>query len=129
MKLEPLQSKTVILLRETYLAQKALGYEFAMEPRMEMDCLAHTAQRMLILMQDVLVQREQIAQYPSDWWQAVKQRFAPAWFLRRYPVMKTTIDMTVLYPRIAIPKERHTVTMQIVEPLQFQKQYSQWSDQ
>jgi hypothetical protein len=24
--------------------------------------------------------------YPADWWQAVKERFAPRWFLRRWPV-------------------------------------------
>jgi hypothetical protein len=23
---------------------------------------------------------------PLDWWEAVKERFAPAWFLQRYPV-------------------------------------------
>ena len=24
--------------------------------------------------------------YPEDWWQAFKQRWAPGWFLRRWPV-------------------------------------------
>lgn len=27
--------------------------------------------------------------YPADWWEAVKQRFAPQWFLRHYPVRMT----------------------------------------
>ena len=26
------------------------------------------------------------AKWPDGWWQAVKDRFAPAWFLRRWPV-------------------------------------------
>ena len=30
--------------------------------------------------------------WPRDWWQAVKQRFAPAWFLRRWPVLCDQID-------------------------------------
>ena len=28
---------------------------------------------------------------PADWWQHLKQRFAPAWVLRRWPV-ETTVD-------------------------------------
>lgn len=31
--------------------------------------------------------------YPATWWQHVKQRFAPAWYCRRYPVCFTTIDV------------------------------------
>ncbi len=27
-------------------------------------------------------------EYPRDWWEAVKERFAPAWALRRWPVRK-----------------------------------------
>jgi hypothetical protein len=28
--------------------------------------------------------------YPRDWWEAVKLRFAPVWFLQRRPVQMTT---------------------------------------
>lgn len=32
------------------------------------------------------------AAWPADWWEAVKQRFAPKWFLRRWPVRFDSID-------------------------------------
>ena len=31
--------------------------------------------------------------WPKDWWQAVKERFAPKWFLRRWPVLYERIDI------------------------------------
>ncbi len=30
--------------------------------------------------------------FPSSWWQHVKLRFAPRWWLRRYPVLITLVD-------------------------------------
>ena len=32
------------------------------------------------------------ALWPRDWWQAVKERFAPAWAKRRWPVIYESID-------------------------------------
>lgn len=45
---------------------------------------------------------KEIIRYPSDWWQAVKQRFAPAWFLKRYPVQFSTVTAILeeLYPEV-----------------------------
>ncbi len=31
--------------------------------------------------------------WPADWWQAVKDRWAPAWFLKRYPVQYKTLSV------------------------------------
>lgn len=56
-------------------------------------------------------------QYPADWWQAVKEHFAPAWFLRRWPVLYTRhhISIDVVYPelskRIKLPKESHKMIL------------------
>ena len=50
-----------------------------------------------------------IVRYPADWWQAVKDRFAPAWFRDRYPVKFVTIEASakMLYPDIEpIPRQR-----------------------
>lgn len=33
---------------------------------------------------------------PFNWWDAVKLRFAPAWFLRRYPAKTVTLERTLL---------------------------------
>lgn len=55
--------------------------------------------------------------YPADWQQAVKERFAPAWFRRRYPVRYTEHHITVdaVYPelskRLKIPKESHRLIL------------------
>ena len=42
-------------------------------------------------------------QYPRDWWQAVKERFAPKWLKRRWPIeySLTKIDITAFYPKLA----------------------------
>jgi hypothetical protein len=42
--------------------------------------------------------------YPADWWEAVKERFAPAWFLKRYPVKYTHKEFQVkaTYPELMI---------------------------
>lgn len=41
--------------------------------------------------------------YPADWWQAVKERFAPPWFLKRWPVKTTVWKARVMdtFPSIA----------------------------
>ena len=38
--------------------------------------------------------------YPADWWQAVKERFAPKFILNRWPVkyIKHYVDVNVIYP-------------------------------
>ena len=43
--------------------------------------------------------------YPCDWWQAVKERFAPKWFKRRWPVeySLTKVDVVAFYPLLAAP--------------------------
>jgi hypothetical protein len=45
------------------------------------------------------------AEYPSDWWQAFKQRWFPAWLLQRYPVKVRVVEIEVvaLYPSISAP--------------------------
>src|SRR5574341_1521167 len=38
--------------------------------------------------------------YPKDWWEALKQRFAPEWLLQRWPVecTKVVLEASALYP-------------------------------
>lgn len=53
--------------------------------------------------------------YPADWWQALRARFAPAWWLRRHPVVEVVTEVTprVVYPRlgIAMPRESHVLDL------------------
>lgn len=43
-----------------------------------------------------------LVQYPKTWWDAVKERFAPEWFIRRYPISRVeiTVHLEELYPEI-----------------------------
>lgn len=55
------------------------------------EIFAPMAQDVLViqLQQHLLSQsREFETSYPRDWWEALKERFAPAWFVRRYPVRR-----------------------------------------
>lgn len=47
--------------------------------------------------------------YPENWWEAVKERWAPKWFLKKYPVSYTVYTGKVFYPSIAIPDHREYV--------------------
>jgi hypothetical protein len=43
--------------------------------------------------------------YPANWWESFKKRWAPSWFLKRYPVRhdQITFEANAYYPDIAIP--------------------------
>lgn len=55
-------------------------------------------------------QDEHIISYPENWWEAVKERFAPAWFRDRYPVRFSTHTATLeeTFPNIE-PMEKGSV--------------------
>jgi hypothetical protein len=44
--------------------------------------------------------------WPATWWDAVKQRFAPAWFLKRYPVQENVVKCSLreLWPDFPLPQ-------------------------
>ena len=50
---------------------------------------------------------------PADWWSHVKTRFAPAWFLRRWPAKtrRETVDVVEHYPHILIPDNRAYISI------------------
>jgi hypothetical protein len=50
---------------------------------------------------------KEVVKYPSSWWDAVKERFAPQWFLKRYPSTFVTVVATTYFPDniMDFPKE------------------------
>lgn len=46
------------------------------------------------------------ASWPATWWDAVKQRWFPAWLLRRYPVRMESvrIEARALFPTVELPE-------------------------
>lgn len=49
------------------------------------------------------------AKWPADWWQAVRERWAPAWWLKRHPVKYEQIDRPVynICPHLNVPENRY----------------------
>jgi hypothetical protein len=60
-----------------------------------------------------------VVRYPADWWQSLKERFAPAWFRDRYPVRFTevTASLEELYPEIepALPDKGHVMKINVAK--------------
>lgn len=60
--------------------------------------------------------------YPADWWQAFRERWFRGrlgrWWLRKYPVQKTTHRIIVedLFPKIPVPDGRRYVEMAVIKP-------------
>lgn len=54
--------------------------------------------------------------YPSNWWQAVRERWAPTWWLKRYPVVYTTPVATVRakYPTIYFDNADHRAYVDVI---------------
>ena len=46
-------------------------------------------------------------EYPANWKEAIKERFAPRWLKHLWPVRKTVkrFEARILYPKISFPKE------------------------
>ncbi len=65
---------------------------------------------------------------PADWWQAVRERWLPSWWLKRYPV-KTKRLMLVkkttywrICPHVNIPtRERHLEFLAQIPPTQVER--------
>jgi hypothetical protein len=117
-------TKTVNLFVEKYHHETLIDWPFAERPVFEFRQVIEHLAVALHALQEVLVQRKCMAEYPSNWKEALKERFAPAWFLRRWPVRKTRIDMEVLYPEIAIPERKHTVRIAVRRPDDWLPPYS-----
>lgn len=64
-------------------------------------------------------------QWPHDWWQALKLRFAPWWFRRRYPVQYETFEqnafgkvyLSVFPDKTTKHREREPIAFQSYELL------------
>lgn len=44
-----------------------------------------------------------VIEVPADWWQHFKLRFAPGWFLMRWPMVMTTYHARGFCPDIQVP--------------------------
>lgn len=90
---------------------------FAERPSVRAEYLLETGRLMLYGMVRYAEQKCEPVIYPADWWQAVKQRFAPAWFLARWPAKMTIWEPFVIYPDIKLPDRAHRVQIRQLSEL------------
>jgi len=58
------------------------------------------------------------AKYPADWWQALKDRWFPAWLKQRYPVRMKQIIADHIFAELEPPEQvlgRETIRLRIVD--------------
>lgn len=63
-----------------------------------------------------------VFRYPETWWEAVKERFAPAWFRDRYPVrfLEVAVSLEETYPDFepAVPDKTPVVRLHILKSIE-----------
>lgn len=65
---------------------------------------------------DILVQDEELTQYPATWWEAVKERWFPAWLKKKCPVQYKTVWAEHRFPELDSPLgAREFVTIKVVK--------------
>lgn len=135
MNIDPLNSPAFKLaIKEHVLKAIHLNHHWRIDERSAERILHHTDLRyeicertrdlFILLVTQIYAgppQTKTISAYPADWWQAVKQRFAPKWFLRRYPVKTILFTITVqdIFPDIMpdIPGQYTTKLIMSVDQL------------
>ena len=94
-----------------YLDEKLA--DFGEPPKL--DISAHTSfmlDQLVLRLQQCVWGREverQECQWPADWWQALKERWFPAWAKKRWPIEYKRVVITAreLYPQMAFPPHQH----------------------
>ena len=95
--------------QEVALRKLALGMEIALSPELvdlhvscEQDLTGMVRCRIhaYVWGESEPVRRQEV-QYPADWREAVKERWAPRWFLKRHPVRYSVVvlEAVALYPK------------------------------
>ena len=54
--------------------------------------------------------------FPRDWWESVKERFAPGWFLRRWPVVYSQVRVEEFIDAVVPPGKGVDVHFNVTGP-------------
>ena len=110
--------REVMLTRRTFFEELEFGREFIERLRVEGSHLSQLADKCIVrffcsLFGETLDQIE--VQYPADWWQAFRERWLPAWWLRRWPVQYTThtLKAEAVYPKVSDQPAAHHVILSV----------------
>jgi hypothetical protein len=88
----------------TRLLEKGIGGRWDVQARMAYETDAAVLQVVGYLAADHI--ETVIIAYPRDWVQAVKERWAPLWAIKRWPVVKQRheIRLDAAYPKMPLPE-------------------------
>lgn len=120
--LAPWPMNQVELQRKEYATQVALDERqlSSLRSRAEMEeVMDHARHQLLMTMRHHIYGKNHapvhVIRYPKTWWDAVKERFAPAWFRDRYPIEFVTITSTLeeLYPDFVPSLPGHVPTIRV----------------
>lgn len=81
-------------LREVTLERKRYCVSMRAESRVFQDEIMRRMEYQLAMDIFAVEHPEKTYRYPLDWWQHVKQRFAPRWFLKRWPVIERVVRVS-----------------------------------
>ena len=99
-----------------------MAKDFAILPKVEWSIYDDWIENMMTLRvrQEILGQGPfacPTIEFPRNWIEAVKERFAPAWFKNRWPVKytKNYFDVRIIYPMMKYPDDDVRVTAEVKE--------------
>ena len=52
-----------------------------------------------------LGERVETVSVPADWWQGVRERWLPTWWLRKHPIEYTKIQVIYVCPHLQVPAQ------------------------
>jgi len=116
-------NKEVLLRRINYALDTLIdAREADMVTASIQDVITHQIESLIVTLNRSVWKEEKpekVFTYPDGWTEAVKERWAPGWFKKRYPVKVKSVTVTcdVIYPGLiaSLPDEQSVVKMRIRE--------------
>jgi len=102
-------------LREVMLEQMSFGADFIVPENVKAGLYEDCVFKHLIMAIEAKIASLKVENYefrtPRDWFEALKERFAPKWILKKFPVKYRVdkIDVKALFPKIKMDKEYQSV--------------------
>jgi hypothetical protein len=111
--------RTVTLsIGQLHYSQAISDYTFAEMPKLTAEYSTILSATILHAIVRYAEQKCEHVKYPANWWEAVKERFAPAWALKRWPVRYRVWEPFVIYPQIKLPNAQQFVKIRELSPLE-----------
>lgn len=117
MAFEPVNATQIEFQWKQFVASQALSYPELVNARVNV----HEPANMLGLVVQLHTyiasrdRKSETIRYPRDWWEALKQRWFPAWALRRWPaiIVEHTFTAYDVYPEANIPMRMGSPVLKI----------------